>query len=667
MVYPFKKKRNMLRSILWLLACGLIFTLSAPVQGRAATEPYSLSLAWLRADDAAMRQLPWAVGMSFGAEPPGLLLAVTADPTVSGMHLYAGRSQIEAGGMPTEISAVLADGTPVPFPAIFPRGAEKADPLRPGERTRVYEGPVTILIPVPRTFPAGETLLATFSGLACGAENCTPLSLNASIAVPDAEARNALPDAALAPWWETLKAGTAEPMQHRGPESKLFRDAGDSLIPLTPGFSPGPGFAAPIPPGFAIEKITPAPFTPGLEVSSLGKAVLLGFMAGVILNLMPCVLPVLGIKLGALLQHAATAEGMRRFRRHQVFFALGILAWFTALAGIFYWLDLAWGQIFQSPAVVIAVAVALLLLAMNLFGALSLPLVDFRAGNPKNPDARAFAGGVTATLLATPCGGPLLGGVLSWALTQPLGIMTLTLESVGLGMAFPYLALAAFPSLASRLPRPGPWMGVMEHFLGFLLLATVAYLVSFLPAEILPRVVAALVLAAFGGWLWGLGGKAGREFMRGKGRPEFMRAGLRLCAVLCVALAVFWPLAPRSASVVWREYSQAAFALEAGKRMILVDFTADWCPTCKVVEATALNDASVKAWRDAYDLALFRVDLTRPNPEGEALLRAVGSASIPVIAVFGTGDDAYRPLVLRDIVTGGQIEAALERMAAGGG
>ncbi|MCC8193655.1 MAG: thioredoxin family protein, partial [Deltaproteobacteria bacterium] len=307
----------------------------------------------------------------------------------------------------------------------------------------------------------------------------------------------------------------------------------------------------------------------------------------------------------------------------------------------------AWGQIFQSPAVVFALALVLLLLALNLFGVFSLPLIDIRAGKAKNADLRAFAEGFGATLLATPCGGPLLGGVLSWALLQPLGVLALTLLCVGLGMAFPYLLLAAFPALANRLPRPGEWMRTMEQALGFLLLGTVAYLVSLLPLAILPRVVASLVLAAFGGWLW-------RK-----------RAFARLAGIACILAACAWPFMAQPAAGRWVAYTHAAFEDVLGKRPILVDFTADWCPTCKVVETTALRESALRDWEKQYGLALFRVDMTRENPEGEALLKAVGSVSIPVIAVFGTGGDPLAPLVLRDVVTKGQVEAALERVAGG--
>ena len=608
--------------------------------------PYSMDTAFYRGDAATTAALPG----NFAAAG-SLFLAVTVTPVTDGVYLYASKSQTL--GKASEIAVSAATGEPLATEAIFPRGVEKADPLRPGEMMRGYEGTVTILLPLLEKSASPTSMRVRFVGLACSAVNCTPVTLDKTVDIPDVSSVPSFSDAAGFSWQGIMEKGVVEPI------SDLFHNEAAHSAPLlfaptTAAFGSLPLTDSPVSLSAFLENIRPEPFSPGLEVSSLQKAVFLGFLAGIILNLMPCVLPVLGIKFGALLRHEEKSEGrVRAFRRYQIFFALGILAWFTALAGIFHSFDLAWGQIFQSPAVVLGLAVVLLLLALNLFGVLSLPLIDFRVGNPKNPDAAAFAGGFTATLLATPCGGPLLGGVLSWALMQPLGSMAIALESIGLGMAFPYLLLAAFPGLVSRLPRPGSWMLVLERLLGFLLLGTVAYLVSFLPSHILPRVAGALVLAAFGGWLW----------EQGANMRRFSRTLLRAGAVAAIVGACLWPLRQQEEATFWQPYSHAAFTAELGSRVLLVDFTADWCPTCKVVEATALADSGLREWKKQYDLALFRVDMTQDNPEGAALLRAVGSVSIPVIAVFSAGENANSPLVLRDVVTRGQVAKALERAA----
>ncbi|MDR3073480.1 MAG: hypothetical protein LBV01_01985, partial [Deltaproteobacteria bacterium] len=413
-----------------LVFCALVF-----FPGAALSSPYSLTAAFYRAGE-------------------GTALAVTLTPTREDVYLYASESQ--AKGRPSRIGAFAGD-TPLGPSVVFPRGAEKADPLVPGAVTRAFAGALTAWIPVDAPIVGGTSVAVRFSGLACSPVTCTPLDLALSLPAPEPFAATSLAEAptAAAAWEETLRSGVREPM----PARDIFRDASAPLL------SPAPGIAvkklAPAPAGAFLARLAPVPFTPALEVNSLGKAVLLGLLAGLLLNFMPCVLPVIGIKISALLRQGEDKAALRRFRRHQLFFALGILAWFSVLSGLFHGLNLAWGQIFQSPAVVFILAVFLLLLALNLFGAFSLPVIDLTPGNPGNPDVQAFVGGFSATLLATPCGGPLLGGVLSWALMQPLGILALVVESVGLGMALPYLALAAFPGVASRFPRPGGWMGVL--------------------------------------------------------------------------------------------------------------------------------------------------------------------------------------------------------------
>lgn len=189
-------------------------------------------------------------------------------------------------------------------------------------------------------------------------------------------------------------------------------------------------------------------------------------------------------------------------------------------------------------------------------------------------------------------------------------------------------------------------MAVLENAVGFLLLAAAAYFAAFLPFGPIFRGTAVLMLAGLCLLLW------------------VKRAPARVLGIACVAFACFWLFRPEGSEAAgWRKYSHASFEAVLGSRPVLVDFTADWCPTCKVVEATALKEANLRRWEREYGITLFRVDMTRENPEGEALLRAVGSASIPVIAVFGRGEGAFSPFVLRDVVTGAQVAGALEAAA----
>ena len=394
-----------------ILLASLLCSLFLPLWGQssllhAATSatstlvaPYSIHSAFYRLHKDIPQRLPEG-GTS------AIVLAITVTPEVPDVSLYASGSQVH--GLATELG-VSVDGLTVSSHAIFPQGVEKTDPLGSGKLTRIFEGPFAVFIPLPESLSPGTFLDIRLTGLACSAVNCTPLLLTQTVSLPDAASQEALPDTASSPWQETLFSGVVEPLAAlSGSGATAPVPSRFAPVALEPESSRARFPATPLPGAFLVD-ITPIPFTPGLEVSSLGKALVLGFLAGLILNLMPCVLPVLGIKLAALLAHGGdSSETISRFRRHQLFFALGILVWFAVLAGLFHFLDMAWGQIFQSPMVVFALAVILLLLALNLFGLFSLPLIDLRAGNTRNPDIRAFVEGFGATLLATPCGGPLL-------------------------------------------------------------------------------------------------------------------------------------------------------------------------------------------------------------------------------------------------------------------
>ncbi len=662
---PQSGKKWMLFAALWLL-CGVMAhgpALAAEIAvkplggttqgGLTQTGPAKSGPAQGGLPQSTSPQEPRAVDvdpafftLQDGAEGQSrLLLSVLLTPRAPGGYFYANTAK--GVGLPLKLSLVAHGGplgAPLPARVLYPEGELKQDPFSGGtvpahgKAARFY-----LEVPPAAVASAGGRAELAVSLLLCTAANCTPVNMRVPLHIP-APAVPGVPAANAQPWWpEYQRLSAKSPPAATGPLS-----VAPSFATADPAASAGAaGSMAP-------EDIRPIFFAPALEVTSLNKALLLGIFAGLLLNLMPCVLPVLGIKLSSLLQgHEGGEPSYRRFRRHQLFFAAGIMAWFTVMAGIFSGLGLAWGQIFQSTEVVLALALLLFLLALNLFGVLSLPLLDFRAGNTKNPDVQAFFGGLTATLLATPCSGPLLGGVLGWALMQPVGVLTITLESVGLGMALPYLVLGWRPSLAARLPRPGQWMRVMEQVLGFLLLATVVYLLTLLPLPLLPRVLMALVLTGIAAWLWGqIGGPAaGAE----------LRLAVRLIAAALVVFACIWPLRAGPAGFVWQSYAEEDFRDDFGVKPMLVEFTADWCPTCKVMEATTLSSDRMTGWQARYNLTAVRVDLTRDNPAGQALLRRIGGSSIPVLAIFPAGPGAKTPLVLRDIVTPGQLREALEQ------
>ncbi|WP_051286438.1 protein-disulfide reductase DsbD family protein [Megalodesulfovibrio gigas] len=398
-------------------------------------------------------------------------------------------------------------------------------------------------------------------------------------------------------------------------------------------------------------------FRPGLEVGGLGKALLLAFLAGMLLNAMPCVLPVLSLKCSAILAvsgQESRREQERQFREHSIWFAVGILCYFFILGGVLGLAGLAWGQLFQQPALLLGLAVVLFMLGLSLFGVFDLPMIDLKgnSGPSDRPRLQAFSTGVLATLLATPCSGPLLGGVLGWTLSRSPSTILPVFMTIGAGMTVPYLGMAIWPSLVRVLPRPGVWNIHLERGLGFLLVGTTIYLVQILPQSLFTPALVCLWAAGFSAWMWGQ--------WTTLSQPRILRWGIRAAAACLIAVAVAWALTPGTQGVVWEPFDPVRFGQHLGNQPVLMDFTADWCPNCKVLESTTLRDSVIKPLQERYGLTLIKVDMTQEDARKMALLKALGSQSIPVVAIFPTGDAARSPMILRDLFTSGQLADILE-------
>jgi thiol:disulfide interchange protein DsbD len=373
---------------------------------------------------------------------------------------------------------------------------------------------------------------------------------------------------------------------------------------------------------------------------------------------MPCVLPVASLKFSGILA-AASDNPLRRFkdlRQYNVFFALGILTYFLMLSVVLGLAGLAWGQLFQSTGFILGMATAVFALSLSLFGVYNLPVIDLKRA-PKtaghvNTRATAFATGILATLMATPCSGPFLGGVLAWTMLQPVWVISTVFACIGLGMSGPYLVFALRPDLIHFFPKPGPWLEYLEKGVGFVLLATSLYFLSVLPVHLVFPALFTLLAIAFAAWMWGKWTNLSQTARKRR---------LIRCAALALVLAcAYFAFAARPpAEATWEPFTPQTFRDLLGKENILVDFTADWCPNCKLVENTALTPKNLAAWKRAYNLRFLKADLTADNPEAMALLKALKSQSIPVTALFPKGPDAGSPLVLRDLFTGSRLAEAL--------
>jgi thiol:disulfide interchange protein DsbD len=552
------------------------------------------------------------------------LLAVLAITPDEGWHVYSH----EPGdiGRPTDLQAFLS-GNDEPLPVIYPPGEPK---MESGVETAIYQGPTPLVVPLPEDASPPFSLQATLSVLLCTAKRCLPaeedlLFMGAGFNIP------ALPAAEEQDWWPLAAPSLVDEAQASGPAEPEPQADDD---------------------GFAPEYLHPS-----LEVGGLAAAVLFGLLAGLILNVMPCVLPVVTLKLNSLLSGGAeTSAASRRrvFREHNVFFALGVLVYFLALSALLGLTGMNWGAVFQEPAVVMVLTAVVFGLSLSLLGVYNLPVIDlkFSRAAGASPKVQALFAGLLATILATPCSGPFLGGVLGWALIQPPLIIAAVFAAIGLGMASPYLLMSLFPGLVRFAPKPGPWTGYLEKAVGFFLLGTCIYLLSILPERRLIVSMGLLWATGLGAWLWGLAGP-------GASRPR--RAGLRLGAVLAVGAGLVFALAPVQERSVWQAFDQESFQRNLGYSPMLVEFTADWCPTCKVLEKTVLTDSRMQRLKNRYGLVLLKADLTEPHPEAERLLDRLGAQSIPAAAIFPPGGAASRPLVLRDLFSASQLEQALER------
>lgn len=547
---------------------------------------------------------------------------------------YAYAHSAAATGKPTVLKVRLAgSGAPsskVSFPVYYPSGRPKRDIFDPGETVMAYVGVVPLFVDMSAAEP-GARLEGTLDLLLCSARHCLPVKRTIFFEPPAAPpAMDDLPMAAL--WRETVQTAPAVP-------------AGDEN-------------AAPPVPSNGADRLTAWNFSPrflheNLEVTGLGKALFLGLLAGLLLNVMPCVLPVLTLKAGAMLMLGSgdDAQRLRRFREYNLLFAAGVLTQFLLLAFFLGTAGRIWGRLFQSAPLVAGLLAVVFLLALSMLGLFTLPVVDLKADASRSPRLNAYVAGMLSTLLATPCSGPLLGGVLAWAFTQTHAVLTIVFLAVGAGMSLPYFFLALRPGLAALLPRPGPWMEILEKCVGFFLLGVCLYLLSILPEDRhLPSLAALLCLAA-GGWIWGRFG--------GYDAPPARRRVLSLALVILTFAAAAYVSRPPEPQTAWAPYTEKSFRESLGNEPLLVEFTADWCPNCKLLERTVLTPERLNRWRQEYGLKLVRVDLTRDSPEAQNLLQALGGSSIPMTALFPRGPAAFSPLALRDIYTAESLEQAL--------
>ena len=426
---------------------------------------------------------------------------------------------------------------------------------------------------------------------------------------------------------------------------------------------------------------TPPPTaTTVLPTRPLWQMLVYAFIGGLILNIMPCVLPVIALKILGFVGQAKESPG--RVKMLGLIYTAGVLVSFLALAGLVIAVQAAgqragWGMQFSSPPFVVGLTVLVLLVALNLFGVFEVTLsgrvLDAAGGlSSKEGAGGAFFNGVLATILATPCTAPFLGAALGFAFAQSAGIIILMFVTIGLGLAAPYVVLSWEPTWLKFLPKPGAWMEKFKVAMGFPMLATAIWLFTLTPVYYGKRIWwlgLFLVLVALAAWVFG------EFFQRGTKRRG---AALMTSLVLLVAGYGFavehqlrWrePLPPDAAGLpanpedgqAWQRWSPEAVAqARAAGRPVLVDFTADWCLTCNTIVKPALESSSVQARLKEINAVALLADYTRFPPSMTDELARYGRAGVPMVLVYPK-DSARPAMVLPEALTPGIVLDALKK------
>jgi thiol:disulfide interchange protein DsbD len=366
-----------------------------------------------------------------------------------------------------------------------------------------------------------------------------------------------------------------------------------------------------------------------LKKSGLLIPLVVAFLAGVILNIMPCVLPVIPIKI-LQLTHQAHQEHHSPLRLAMIF-ATGVISFFLSIGVVAIILKggFSWGQTFQSITILTALSLILVLLAMGMFDVYQVLVPRFVSNLSfvQKGHVGAFSMGFLAGILSTPCSFGILGAAVAWAQSQAMGITLLGFATIGLGMAFPYIILSASPKFVSKIPKTGRWSELFKQSMGFLLLAVAVFLVSALPKDKVVWTLMYLVLFAFVIWFWG----QALEFKKGAATKL-----ARIVAVLVLIGGGWAMLRSESNQLTWQELTEANYnAAIAGGKDVVVEFTADWCINCKTVEYFVLENEMVKDALRQNGVVLLRADLTVRNEYAEKMLKQwTGQSGPPFTIIF---------------------------------
>lgn len=580
-----------------------------------------------------------------------------------GYYLYRDRSTFRVEG------EGIAAGQPRWPPGVSHRDEHFGDVV-------VYFDAVDVPLPLVRTRPDAQTvtLRATFQGCQNNGICYPPMTRSLRIAVPRGEVR-AAPTAAAAPPEDPAAPTVAEAIAALG--------GGDAATPAAPAVSAAGAAGAPV--GDAADTGADVARTPpptgangarlfGLQ-ANLALALLAALLGGLILNLMPCVLPVLSMKVLGLVE---SGESAQRRRAHALWYTAGVLASFLALGALAMalrhaGLALGWGFQLQQPLVVAGLGLLMFVFGLSLSGVWHVGGHWTGLGHglaSRRGAAGDFFTGVLAVVVAAPCTAPLMGPALGWAFTAPTAVALLVFAALGLGLALPFLLVGFVPALARRLPRPGAWMETFKQILAFPMYLAAIWLVWVLAnqrgADAVGWWALAALALAFAAWAWTHGRRHGARWSR--------------ALAIAALLAAVWPLvsiarlpsADKTAATAAQNaengsvpFSEQRLAdLRRAGRVVLVNMTADWCVTCKANEKTVFERDGFRAALTDADAVYMVGDWTDVDPAITAYLQRYRAVGVPLYVVYprggGEGD------VLPTVLTPELVRRALQRAAQGG-
>lgn len=539
-------------------------------------------------------------------------------------HTYGKELPPEVIGKPTRLKWTLPEGWSVeelPWPPTHE--VESTD----GKKSQGYDGTVHLparILP-PASAKPGESveLIVKVDALVCNPSNCMP-------AKPEAKLTVKLADKA-----ETDPANAA-----------VFGSA------------------------------TPAPPTATAAAKSVGKAapkpersfagyLLFAFIGGLILNVMPCVFPVLGIKVLSVVQQAGGDK--RQVLMHGLAYTLGVLVCFWALGALVITLGKAWGFQLQSPSFVFGLCAFFLIFSLSMAGVFEIGASAVGVGQDlqaRHGLGGSFFSGLLAVVVATPCSAPFLGSALGYTVTLPAAQALLMFSMIGLGLASPFLILAVFPKLVSALPRPGAWMESFKQGLSFLLFGTVAFLLWVLTGMVEGQpmlfLMFGLVLIAMGCWIYG------RWYLPHKKPRTRLTALVLTLACILGGLTYGWPKVEKGAvsdgshvegGLTWEAWSpEKVEQLRAAKTPVYIDYTAKWCFTCQV-NKRIYKDAALQKLIAGKKVTLLKADWTNEDPRITEALSQLGKAAVPVNVLYVPGKTD--PVVLPELLSVENVSEAL--------